>query len=173
MKKVILVALLLTIFNEINFAQTKDYEVGSSLIDRFRGSTGFFDFSDPGSVNMKVNVWGYVRYPGKYTVPVYTTVIDLISFAGGPTDDAELEEVRLIKKDEQGKETMYVFNLNDMVRETELYKSYRSLPDLGGGDILIVPGEPRLFFRDWLSITTSVISTLVTITLLVLNITGN
>ena len=57
--------------------------------------------------------------------------------------------------------------------EDELTSSRRFTPQLEGGDVLVVPGEPKLFFRDWLSVSFSLISTLVTVTLLILNITGN
>ena len=142
-------------------------------MERYRGVTGYFDFSDPESVNMKVSVWGYVRYPGRYNIPVYTSVTDLISYAGGPTEEAELEELRLIKHLDDGKEEIEIFNYQDVMWEDELYTAYRNLPKLSGGDILVVPGEPRLFFKDWLSVTTSIVSTLITIALLILNITGD
>ena len=155
------------------FAQSKDYELGSNVFDRYRGVTGLFDFSDPASVNMRVNIWGYVRYPGKYIVPIYTTVTDLLSYAGGPTEAADMEKLKVLKQNEDGTETMEVFSYQDVMWEDRLERRVRQLPKLEGGDILVVPGEPKLFFRDWLSISFSIISTLVTVTLLVLNITGN
>ena len=66
-------------------AQIKDYELGADVLGmRYQPQGGYFNYSDPEAVNVKVAVWGWVRYPGKYTVPVYTTVSDLLSFAGGP-----------------------------------------------------------------------------------------
>lgn len=173
MKNFLLLLLAFLALNSSQFSQSRDYELGSDLSARYRGITGYFDYSDPESVNMRVNVWGYVKYPGRYIVPVYTTVTDLLSLAGGPSAAADLEELRVIKKDVEGKERMIKFSYNDVLWEDELDTQYRLLPQLEGGDILSVPGEPKLFFRDWLSVSFSIISTLVTITLLVLNITGN
>ncbi len=61
-------------------AQIKDYELGADVAGmRFAPQGGYFNYSDPEAVNIKVAVWGWVRYPGKYTVPSYTTVSDLLS----------------------------------------------------------------------------------------------
>src|SRR5256885_2034690 len=49
----------------------------------------FYDYSS-GSLNMEVNIWGFVGSPGKYKVPASTRLIQLISLSGGPTDRARL-----------------------------------------------------------------------------------
>jgi hypothetical protein len=165
--------LIVIIFASSQYAQNQDYELGTSLFDKYRGQTGLFDFSDPESVNMKVNVWGYVRYPGRYIVPIYTSAIELLSYAGGPTEAADLESLRIFKQNEDGTQSLVKFSYQDIMWEDELASTRRFTPQLEGGDVLVVPGEPKLFFRDWLSVSFSIISTLVTVTLLVLNITGN
>ena len=38
-------------------------------------NTGLYDYSDPSSINIKVSVWGFLKYPGKYIVPQYTTLM--------------------------------------------------------------------------------------------------
>ncbi len=58
--------------------------------------SGFFDYSDPEAINMRVSVWGFVRYPGRYLVPIYTTVTDLLSYAGGPRDNSNIDDLRLV-----------------------------------------------------------------------------
>ncbi len=35
---------------------------------------GYYDYSDPESINIKVSVWGFVKYPGRYVIPEQTTV---------------------------------------------------------------------------------------------------
>ncbi|NWF90113.1 MAG: SLBB domain-containing protein, partial [Ignavibacteriaceae bacterium] len=78
----ILFIFLLIIFSPYINAQITDQELGASADYRYRA--GLYDFSDEGAVNIKVSVWGYVARPGKYIVPDYTTVSDLLSYAGGP-----------------------------------------------------------------------------------------
>ncbi|MGH7450073.1 MAG: SLBB domain-containing protein [bacterium] len=46
---------------------------------------------------IKVNIWGLVRRPGQYMVPKDTDLISLISFAGGPLDQARMKKVKVIR----------------------------------------------------------------------------
>jgi len=151
-------------------AQVKDYELGSpaNTIRNYNG--GYFDYSDPTTVNIKVSVWGFVKYPGRYTVPINSTAADLLSFAGGPTDDAHLDDLRLYKLGPDSSQSIVKFDYNDLLWEETLRTTKVVVPNLTAGDILVVPGSPRLYFKDWFSITLSVVSTLISLSILVLNI---
>ncbi|MFQ5707295.1 MAG: SLBB domain-containing protein [bacterium] len=46
---------------------------------------------------MKVNIWGFVRNPGQYLVPTDTDLISLISFSGGPIEDAKMKNIKVIR----------------------------------------------------------------------------
>ena len=152
-------------------AQIKDYELGADVAGmRFAPQGGYFNYSDPEAVNIKVAVWGWVRYPGKYTVPSYTSVSDLLSLAGGPTDAADLEDLRIYRVNEDSTQSMIKFNYNDLLYESKLQSKYRKVPKLDAGDILVIPGEPRMYFRDHFSIWMSLFSVLISLTILVLNI---
>jgi len=50
---------------------------------------------------INVNLWGHVQRPGIYSVPSTYGLIDLISSAGGPLKTARLNDVRLIRKNQQ------------------------------------------------------------------------
>ena len=152
-------------------AQVKDYTLGTDVSGlRYAQQSGNFDLSDPEAVNIKVSVWGWVKYTGKYTVPSYTTVIDLLSYAGGPSDAADLEDLRLYRVNEDSTQSMIKFNYNDLLYESKLESKYRKIPKLEAGDVLVIPGEPRLYFRDHFSIWMSIFSVLISLSILVLNI---
>ncbi len=153
-------------------AQIKDYELGSKSL-RFNQQTGFYDLSDPETVNIKVSVWGWVRYPGKYLVPINTTVSDLLSYAGGPNEGADLEDLRLYRINEDGTQELIKLTMNNIMYESKLAPGFKSMPKVLAGDVLAVPGEPKLYFRDHMSIWMSIISLLISLTILVLNITKN
>lgn len=154
-------------------AQVKDYELGTSNTGLLNRQGGLYDYSDPLTINIKVAVWGFVRYPGRYVVPEATTLTDLISFAGGPSDDSHLDDLRLYRVDEDKNQTMFKFTYNDIMWEEGLKGIKKVLPELQAGDILVIPGSPRLYFKDWFSITLSVISTLISLAILILNFTRN
>ncbi|MGH7600898.1 MAG: SLBB domain-containing protein, partial [bacterium] len=46
---------------------------------------------------IKVNIWGLVRRPGQYMVPKDTDLISLISFAGGPVEQARMKKIKIIR----------------------------------------------------------------------------
>lgn len=46
---------------------------------------------------IRVNIWGFVKMPGQYLVPTNTDLVSLISYAGGPLEDAQMKKVKLIR----------------------------------------------------------------------------
>lgn len=171
MKRVLLIIVVFMSFATQAFSQIRGYELGAQLDNRrFNSYGGFFDLSDPEAINIEVAVWGFVKYPGKYMIPDYTTVLDLLSFAGGPTDDSNLDELRLYRIDENNKEQMIPFDYNDLMWEDGLSSKYKKVPKIQPKDILVVPGEPRLYFMDWFGISLSVFSALISLTILILTI---
>lgn len=154
-------------------AQVTDYELGSSLFNRYSQQTGLFDLSDPNAVNIKVAVWGFVRYPGKYIVPSYTTISDLLSYAGGPTDAAELEELKLYRVHEDGRQELINVNFSEIMWNDKLDSKFNRAPNLEAGDILVVTGSPRLYTRDQVTLWVTILSALISLSILVLNIVRN
>ena len=154
-------------------AQENDITLGSPAQALQQRQRGFFDYSDPESINMRVSVWGFVRYPGKYLVPIYTSVSDLLSLAGGPRADSDLEDLRLYRVMEDSSQHMFKFNLNDILWADKLEEQSRRIPKLQGSDLLVVPGAPRLYFRNWFRVGLSIFSAIVSLTLLIIRIQNN
>jgi len=48
-------------------------------------------------LNIRVQIWGEVRVPGLYVVADGTDLIEAISLAGGPTSDASLSGVKVVR----------------------------------------------------------------------------
>ena len=63
--------------------------------DDNRGAQYFLGTQD--ELLIKVNIWGFVRKPGQYMVPKDTDLISLISFAGGPLEQAKINKVKIIR----------------------------------------------------------------------------
>ncbi len=163
------IALLVLVSLQSVFAQDKDVQIGSSLNPRLQSQGGFFDYSDPEAVNIKVSVWGFVKFPGKYVIPEYSNMSDLLSYAGGPTPDADLEELRLFRIKPDSTQEMIKFNYNDLLWEENLSKEIKN-PKLQAGDMVMVAGEQRLYARDYVTLTVSVLSALISLSILILNI---
>lgn len=135
----------------------------------FHQNGAYFDYSDPLKVNIQVSVWGYVRLPGKYLIPINSTLKDIISFAGGPTPDALLQDIRIIRANADSTQDVFSFDYNEVMYEEKVTKRVGD-PEVRPGDLIVLPGEPRFYFRDYVNMTLAIISTLTSLTILVLNI---
>lgn len=83
-------------------------------------------------IKTKLYIWGEVRSPGLYYVESNADILELISRAGGPTPDADLAHVVLIRGDMGGREE--VINIGDYLSEQ---KSKEPI-FLKSGDIIIL-----------------------------------
>ena len=160
--KILVIVFLLSAISILG--QDKSIQLGSSSLNSYR-TGGFFDYSDPVTLNIKVAVWGNVRYPGKYIVPEYSTVLDLLSYSGGPTKDADLNDLRLFRMNKDSTDIILKFNYDDLMWQEDL-KSVVNAPALKADDILIVPGGKRYFFRDNLAMGLSILSALISLAIL-------
>ncbi|MEI7811265.1 MAG: SLBB domain-containing protein [Ignavibacteria bacterium] len=155
------------LFSSLLLAQQGNVKIGTEL-GQYRQTQGaYYDYSDPEAVNIKVSVWGFVKFPGYYLVPGYTTTKELLSLSGGPTDAAKLEDLRLYRVLEDSTQLLFKFDYNDLLWGESLKTNKEKIPNLAVGDVLLVPGEPRLYFRETLSIVLSVVSTLISVVLLI------
>ncbi len=152
------------------YAQVGNVELGKTYTGIYQRQGGYYDYSDPEAVNMKVSVWGFIKYPGRYLVPDYTTIIDLLSYAGGPTDDSHLDDLRLYRVLPDSTEQMFKFNFEDLLWENQIEVENRTTPKLIARDILIVPGSPKLYFKDWFRVGIQIFTAMISLTLLIIRI---
>ncbi|MBK7267176.1 MAG: SLBB domain-containing protein [Ignavibacteriales bacterium] len=170
--------------------KAQDVKVGRDVTP-YQAGGAFYDYSDPDKLNIPVSVLGYVKFPGKYMVPDGTNVLDLLSFAGGPTTDALLEQIALFRyassdttafpAPQNAKDSSLISKTGNRVLELNynslLWDDYvtpiDTIPTLQPGDILLLKGEPRFFFRDYLSIGLQILSAAISLVILILNITRN
>ena len=166
--KIILSFLLMLIFSHLLCAQ-EDVQIGKSLKQSSPGNGAQYDYSDPDAINIKVLVWGYVPYPGQYIIPSTSSVNDLLALAGGPLPDANIDDMRLFKTYKDSTQVMIKFNYSDLLWNNRLDGRIYT-PPLSAGDILLVPGSPRWYLKDYLGLTLSIVSTLASIAVLAIQI---
>lgn len=82
---------------------------------------------------INVNLWGHVQRPGIYSIPSTYGLIDLMSSAGGPLKTARLNDIRIVRKNQQ----VLKVNVEEFIKtgKSEL------LPILQPGDTIIVSGS--------------------------------
>ena len=106
-------------------------------------------YLEPGTENrlmMKVNVWGEVKKPGTQYVPDKTDLVSVISFAGGPTENAKLSKIKLVRNFPQEQRTL-VINLKDYLKNGES----EEIPMIKPGDTIIVPKSSFFSFSRYVS----------------------
>jgi len=96
----------------------------------------------PGS---KYYVWGQVRSPGAYSFVASPDLLELLSAGGGPTNDANLKRVLLIRAVTK---TRTRIDLQAMLATGQVVR-------LSPGDVVIVPSSPWYYMRDALSVLTT------------------
>ena len=165
-RSIVLTSLLVIFFFEFLHAQD-DIQIGST--GRTNAAGALYDYSNPSAVNIKVQLWGYVSYPGYYVVPSGTSLNELMSLAGGPTEDASLDDIRVIKIREGSQTTMLKYNYNDLVWEENIKTQIKYIR-LDAGDVVVIPGEPRYFVREDIAFYLGVLTALASITALILSI---
>ncbi|MGE5683145.1 MAG: SLBB domain-containing protein [Bacillota bacterium] len=83
------------------------------------GSAYYKIDNESGEMTKKVNVWGYVKNPGRYEVPISTNLIQIIAYAGGPRDHALMDEIKVYKNTETGSSTAKEVDLENPSRTRE------------------------------------------------------
>ncbi len=93
---------------------------------------------------INVNLWGHVQKPGIYSIPSSYGIVDLLSSAGGPLNTARLNDVRIIRKNQE----VVKVNIEEFI-ETG---NQDLLVPLQPGDVVIVSGSISDIFRQIVSI---------------------
>ena len=149
-----------------SFAQNEDYQLGVSQENLRQNQGAYYDYSDPGGLNIKVSVWGYVKYPGRYIIPERSTINDLISYSGGISDDSNIDEMRIFRINSDSTQEMLLYNFEDLWWSETLQKQIM-VSKLQPGDVLIVPGQPRWYWQNYLTLTLSIVSVLLSLATLI------
>lgn len=162
MKKVLITVILSLMTLSLNLYAQQDIQLGK-IAKESSASGAQYDYSDPNAVNIKVMVWGYVKFPGQYIIPATSNVINLLSLAGGPTQDAELDGLKLFRVNKDASQSIIDFNYEDLLGDNSDLSNPVKIPKLLPGDVLLVPGSPKWYFKDYFGLLLSVVSTLASI----------
>lgn len=128
-----------------NFISSFDFDEPETKA-RYHLGSEFMSGKEPGIVMMDVNLWGAVKQPGIHHIPIKTDLIKLLSYAGGPTEKAILEEV-LIKRQIGAEQKKIAINLAQVLHSQNKYNLVLQ-PD----DIVVVPVKEPILSNDTLLI---------------------
>lgn len=172
MRKKYLTLGLLLIFTQISFSQDDDNLIFGPNANKV--SAALFDLSDPTGVNIEVNVWGTVRFPGRYRIPLSTTFLDVITYAGGPINDSKLDDIRIVRSNDSTGSKPYIIKLNydDFLWEDNIAKAKKLNPILQAGDIILIREQKRYTFRDDVLFIMPIVTAVISITTFIITLTN-
>lgn len=171
MKYIVLLIGLLLVFNVTSSFSQDDDDLIFGKTTKLN-SASLYDLSDPNGVNIEVNLWGFVRSPGKYRVPINTTFVDVISYSGGPIENSNIEDIRILRNSDNknGKAEVIKLNYNDFLWDDNISTQVKRNPVLQSGDIILVPEQKRYTFRDNISFFLPIVTSVVTIITLIVTL---
>jgi len=122
---------------------TSHAQISSNQAVNNRAAQYFLGGED--QVLMPINVWGFVLRPGQYMVPFDTDLVSLLSFAGGPQEDAKIKSIRVVRASTKENEDGQVINVD--VKEFLKNGSSDLIPVLRPGDTVVVYGTTMHFVQ--------------------------
>jgi len=106
-------------------------------------SASYYFVAKPGELTMQVNLWGFVRNPGYYEIPTSTDLVQLLSYAGGPIQDATLGNVKVTRniKNEDGSSGRWSYTVD-----------LEDLEEVPTDQLLLYPGDTIFIdYSSWLT----------------------
>jgi hypothetical protein len=158
-----LIALLLILSARAIFSQNDDLIIGKSSKNVM---AAVFDLSDPNGINIEVNLWGFIHSPGRYIIPYNSTLLDLLTYSGGPLENSNLKEVRLIRPGNDSLKTkakIIKINYDDFMWNEDVKQLKINNPILQTGDMVIVTEEKRTSLKEDIMFIIPIISGILTI----------
>ncbi len=138
MKKLFLIIFLAVIgFSCFAQARAGAFQSGNSASAFMYSGT----MSDNEQLKIYVYIWGQVKNAGLYVVPDDTDLLAIISLAGGPTENAKLSKIKVIRTEVvEGKDTpeekVMIIDVKKFTQTGDL----NIIPVLKPGDTIIIPG---------------------------------
>lgn len=132
MKKILLFVLLM-VFSLGLIAQDSNAMFNSNTASIYQYS-GTLQGTE--QLKIRAYIWGQVRKPGLYIVPDDTDLLTLLSSAGGPTENAKLSKVRIIRPTTDGEKVILV-DLEEYMRTGD----DKLIPVIQPGDTVILAGS--------------------------------
>ncbi len=131
MNRILILAFLIAIISGLyGQASSGGFSAGSAY--SYSGT-----MNEQDQLKIYVYIWGQVMKPGLYIVPDDIDLLSVLSLAGGPTENAKLKKIRIVRNDELGKKTIFWVDLKKYI---EVEDSNVEIPVLKPGDTIIVSG---------------------------------
>ena len=127
-QKRILLILTMLFLIQVSWAQNKDQtnEDPRYIID-----------PETGKLSMSIRIWGEVKTPGVKLVPSDADLISILSYVGGPSNMAKLDNIRILRfNDTEGEDRVIIANVEKFLETGDS----KFIPKIYPNDTIIVKG---------------------------------
>lgn len=97
------------------------------------------------ALSIRASIWGEVKHPGQYSFNSSVDLFELVSAAGGPTNNADIHRV-LVLREKDG--SRHLFNLPRLALSSQRFF-------LATGDVVIIPESFWSRFKNSLPVVTA------------------
>ena len=115
-----------------------EQEIVKGLRSSYRDTVPQVTVSVKNAVGMQFSIVGKVRAPGAFTTGRYVNVLEAIALAGGPAEFADMGNVRILRKTNNGLSVIKV-RLSDALKGNPSDKDLQGLPQIESGDTVVIP----------------------------------
>ena len=112
--------------------------ISAGLQSQYRGQVPQVTVSVKNPSGFQFSVIGKVKGPGTFTPGRYINALEALSIAGGPSEFADLGNMRIIRKAGNGLQTIRV-RLGDALKGSSGSLSETDNPQIVSGDTLVIP----------------------------------
>lgn len=113
-------------------------QISTGLQPQYRGSVPQVTVSVSNPAGFQFSVVGKVRSPGTFSPGRYVNALEALSMAGGPTEFAQVADIRIVRKNGARLQSMKV-RLSGTLRGSSESISESDIPSIQSGDTLVVP----------------------------------
>lgn len=112
--------------------------ISKGLETQYRGQVPQVTVSVKNPSGFQFSVVGKVKGPGTFTPGRYINALEALSIAGGPTEFADLGNIRIIRKNGNGLQTIRV-RLGNLLKGNSGELTPAEIPQISSGDTLVIP----------------------------------
>ena len=112
--------------------------VSAGLQSQYRGAVPQVTVSVKSPAGFQFSVIGKVRNPGTFTPGRYVNALEALSMAGGPTEFAQIADIRIVRKEGQELQTFRV-RVSGVLKGQADSLTGGDIPAIRSGDTLVVP----------------------------------
>lgn len=112
--------------------------ISTKLQPQYRGQVPQVTVSVKNPTGFQFSVVGKVKGPGTFTPGRYLNALEALSIAGGPTEFADLNNIRIIRK--AGNDLVVIrVRIGDVLKGNNTRLTAEENPQIASGDTLVIP----------------------------------